>query len=62
MVETALTTTELYVTDVRLKGLLGKGKFGEVYEGLWSGTTAVACKRLKQDDKEEFENEIMLLM
>eukprot|EP00027_Filamoeba_sp_ATCC50430_P007235 CAMPEP_0168546232 /NCGR_PEP_ID=MMETSP0413-20121227/3387_1 /TAXON_ID=136452 /ORGANISM="Filamoeba nolandi, Strain NC-AS-23-1" /LENGTH=619 /DNA_ID=CAMNT_0008576393 /DNA_START=488 /DNA_END=2344 /DNA_ORIENTATION=- len=52
---------ELYITDVKLKGLLGKGKFGEVYEGIWSGTTPIALKKLKQEDKDEFENEIMLL-
>mmetsp|Transcript_13871 Transcript_13871/g.19271 ORF Transcript_13871/g.19271 Transcript_13871/m.19271 type:complete len:540 (-) Transcript_13871:1763-3382(-) len=52
---------ELYIEGVTLKGMLGKGKFGEVYEGTWHGTTAVACKKLKKDDQTEFENEISLL-
>jgi len=29
---------------------LGEGQFGEVYEGLWNGTTKVAIKTLKQGE------------
>jgi len=52
---------DIYIKDVSLKGLLGKGKFGEVYEGVWSGTTPIALKKLKKEDQQEFENEIILL-
>ncbi len=33
--------------SIKLLEKLGAGQFGEVYEGLWNGTTAVAVKTLK---------------
>uniref|UniRef100_A0A3Q3ANS0 Tyrosine-protein kinase n=1 Tax=Kryptolebias marmoratus TaxID=37003 RepID=A0A3Q3ANS0_KRYMA len=38
---------EIKRTSIQLQKKLGAGQFGEVYEGLWNGTTYVAVKTLK---------------
>ncbi|CAL1585447.1 unnamed protein product [Knipowitschia caucasica] len=40
-------TWEIPRTSIKLGKKLGAGQFGEVYEGLWNDTTAVAVKTLK---------------
>ena len=38
---------EIERTSIQLKRRLGAGQFGEVWEGVWNGTTPVAVKTLK---------------
>jgi fyn-related kinase len=38
---------EIERSSIRLNRKLGAGQFGEVWDGLWNGTTAVAVKTLK---------------
>lgn len=38
---------EIPRSSIKLNRKLGAGQFGEVYEGLWNDTTAVAVKTLK---------------
>ena len=38
---------EIERTSIKLDKKLGAGQFGEVWEGLWNGTTSVAVKTLK---------------
>lgn len=38
---------EIDRTSIRLLKKLGAGQFGEVFEGIWNETTAVAVKTLK---------------
>lgn len=38
---------EILRTSVKLLKKLGAGQFGEVFEGIWNDTTAVAVKTLK---------------
>uniref|UniRef100_H2YTJ8 non-specific protein-tyrosine kinase n=1 Tax=Ciona savignyi TaxID=51511 RepID=H2YTJ8_CIOSA len=40
-------------SEFKLGKKLGEGNFGQVYEGLWNGTTKVAVKTLKQGTMEE---------
>ncbi|KAK7906829.1 hypothetical protein WMY93_015441 [Mugilogobius chulae] len=40
-------TWEIERSSIKLGRKLGAGQFGEVYEGLWNDTTAVAVKTLK---------------
>ncbi|KAG2468182.1 FRK kinase, partial [Polypterus senegalus] len=41
---------EIERSSVKLIKKLGAGQFGEVYQGLWNGTTPVAVKTLKKED------------
>jgi Protein tyrosine and serine/threonine kinase len=54
-----------YIEDVELGRKLGKGASGEVYVGVWGGTTEIALKKLTATDCEnqrtDFENESRLL-
>ena len=36
-------------SSIQLKKQLGAGQFGEVWEGIWNGTTLVAVKTLKTE-------------
>ena len=49
--------------QIRLIRCLGAGQFGEVWEGLWNGTTAVAVKTLKTGivSPQEFLQEAALM-
>ncbi|XP_029966899.1 tyrosine-protein kinase SRK2 [Salarias fasciatus] len=49
--------------SIKLLKKLGAGQFGEVYEGLWNGTTAVAVKTLKAGtmDREDFLREAQIM-
>ncbi|XP_074541321.1 tyrosine-protein kinase FRK [Halichoeres trimaculatus] len=49
--------------SIRLLRKLGAGQFGEVFEGLWNETTAVAVKTLKSGtmDPEDFLREAQLM-
>jgi len=38
---------EISKSSIQLRRKIGHGQFGEVYEGLWNGTTPVAVKTLK---------------
>ncbi len=38
---------EIARDTIRLNRKLGAGQFGDVWEGVWNGTTAVAVKTLK---------------
>eukprot|EP01117_Protostelium_nocturnum_P012030 TRINITY_DN4404_c0_g1_i1.p1 TRINITY_DN4404_c0_g1~~TRINITY_DN4404_c0_g1_i1.p1 ORF type:complete len:1716 (-),score=556.93 TRINITY_DN4404_c0_g1_i1:204-5351(-) len=54
---------QLMLSDVEVGQMIGKGNFGEVYKGVWNGTT-VALKGLTGEDQselEKFKSEIMLL-
>jgi serine/threonine protein kinase len=47
---------------MELKERLGGGKFGDVYRGIWHGTTETALKKLKNSrDSAKFEREAKLL-
>ncbi|KAL0967334.1 hypothetical protein UPYG_G00250950 [Umbra pygmaea] len=54
---------EIDRTSVKLLNKLGAGQFGEVYEGLWNHTTAVAVKTLKPGsmDSKDFLQEAQLM-
>ncbi len=45
------TLNDLNLRDITInkEKMLGQGKFGEVYEGMWCKVTKVACKRLKKE-------------
>lgn len=49
--------------SIKLKKKLGAGQFGDVWEGLWNGTTAVAVKTLKPGTMslEEFMSEATIM-
>ena len=38
---------EIERTSIKLEKRLGAGQFGEVWEGIWNGTTPVAVKTVK---------------
>ncbi|XP_012709553.2 tyrosine-protein kinase SRK2 [Fundulus heteroclitus] len=54
---------EIPRSSIKLLTKLGAGQFGEVYEGLWNGTTSVAVKTLKPGtmDPAEFLGEAQLM-
>ncbi|XP_056150991.1 tyrosine-protein kinase SRK2 [Lampris incognitus] len=54
---------EINRTSIRLLRKLGAGQFGEVYEGLWNETTAVAVKTLKPGsmDPKDFLREAQIM-
>ncbi|XP_072301404.1 tyrosine-protein kinase FRK [Eucyclogobius newberryi] len=56
-------TWEIPRTSIKLGRKLGAGQFGEVYEGLWNDTTAVAVKTLKPGsmDPEDFLREAQFM-
>lgn len=48
--------------DVTVMERLGGGNFGDVYKGIWAGTTLVALKRLKSAEQmQEFSHEASVL-
>ena len=49
------------LSNVVIGKKLGGGNFGEVYRGTWDGSE-VACKKVSQDQAEEFRREANLLM
>ncbi|XP_051781527.1 tyrosine-protein kinase SRK2 [Erpetoichthys calabaricus] len=54
---------EIERSSVKLIKKLGAGQFGEVYRGLWNGTTPVAVKTLKQGsmDPNDFLREAQIM-
>ncbi|XP_029281319.1 tyrosine-protein kinase SRK2 [Cottoperca gobio] len=54
---------EIDRNSIKLLKKLGAGQFGEVFEGLWNETTAVAVKTLKPDamDAEDFLREAQIM-
>lgn len=56
-------TWEIPRTSIKLGRKLGAGQFGEVFEGLWNDTTAVAVKTLKPGsmDPEDFLREAQIM-
>lgn len=54
---------EIDRSSIKLLKKLGAGQFGEVYEGLWNDTTAVAVKTLKPGtmDPEDFLREAQMM-
>ena len=42
---------EINPSCLKLQKRLGEGNFGEVWSGLWNGTTHVAIKMLKEGEK-----------
>lgn len=56
-------TWEIPRSSIKLGRKLGAGQFGEVYEGLWNDTTAVAVKTLKPGsmDPEDFLREAQFM-
>ncbi|XP_036405383.1 tyrosine-protein kinase SRK2 [Megalops cyprinoides] len=54
---------EIDRTSIQLVRKLGAGQFGEVHEGLWNGTTAVAVKTLKPGtmDPQDFLREAQIM-
>lgn len=44
-----------------MSSILSVGNFGEVYKGVWH-ETPVALKKLKEEDKREFEREAAMLL
>ncbi|XP_061610822.1 tyrosine-protein kinase SRK2 [Phyllopteryx taeniolatus] len=54
---------EIDCNSIKLLHKLGAGQFGEVYEGLWNDTTAVAVKTLKPGtmDTEDFLREAQIM-
>lgn len=56
-------TWEIPRSSIKLGRKLGAGQFGEVYEGLWNDTTAVAVKTLKAGsmDTEDFLREAQFM-
>lgn len=56
-------TWEIPRDSIKLGRKLGAGQFGEVYEGLWNDTTAVAVKTLKPGsmDPEDFLREAQFM-
>ncbi|XP_045067346.1 tyrosine-protein kinase FRK isoform X2 [Coregonus clupeaformis] len=54
---------EIDRTSVKLLNKLGAGQFGEVYEGIWNDTTAVAVKTLKHGsmDAKDFLQEAQIM-
>jgi len=53
--------TSMFLHDIQIHRKLGEGHFGEVYEGVWQGTTRVALKTLHEDQVEEFTREFGIL-
>jgi serine/threonine protein kinase len=50
------------MSNIEIKKKIGKGAFGEVFIGLWNGTTDIAMKKLNQtENKNEFIKESNLL-
>jgi len=46
------------IENITIGKRLGEGNFGDVYKGIWNGTTAVALKKLKlQENNESFLTE-----
>ena len=59
-IQTDVLTIE--VSDIEIKERLGGGQFGDVYRGVWQGTTAVALKKLKNIGQfESFVTEASML-
>uniref|UniRef100_A0A8C5E0A4 Tyrosine-protein kinase n=1 Tax=Gouania willdenowi TaxID=441366 RepID=A0A8C5E0A4_GOUWI len=54
---------EIDRSTIKLLRKLGAGQFGEVFEGLWNGTTSVAVKTLKNGsmDAEDFLREAQIM-
>lgn len=53
---------EIDRSSIKLLTKLGAGQFGEVYEGLWNDTTAVAVKTLKPGTLSFFFSSLNLLI
>jgi len=49
---------ELYLDNIDILECIGKGAFGQVYRGLWVGTTEVAMKTISNENISEFESEV----
>ena len=47
--------------DVEVKQVLGEGKFGKVYLGIWQNGTKVALKKHKGEESKEFDAEAAVL-
>lgn len=57
-----MTSQSMLLTDIKIDYRIGGGSFGDVYKGVWNGTTPVALKMLKDASQMiEFEKETRLL-
>jgi serine/threonine protein kinase/ankyrin repeat protein len=57
-----LSAQRHFLSDIRKTRPIGEGAFGQVFEGVWQGTTQVAMKRLSDaTHARAFEKEAMLL-
>jgi hypothetical protein len=60
--QSALDFTEIKADGIEVQHRIGGGAFGDVYKGLYLGTTEVALKKLSKDaDIREFEQEASML-
>ena len=50
------------ISDIEILKKIGTGNFGEVYKGVWQGTTPVALERLRESNLiQEFLAEATIL-
>lgn len=50
------------INDITVGKVLGRGHSGNVYMGTWMGNTAVALKKLKAEEVNDFAQEVAILM
>eukprot|EP00027_Filamoeba_sp_ATCC50430_P000325 CAMPEP_0168555594 /NCGR_PEP_ID=MMETSP0413-20121227/8422_1 /TAXON_ID=136452 /ORGANISM="Filamoeba nolandi, Strain NC-AS-23-1" /LENGTH=763 /DNA_ID=CAMNT_0008586463 /DNA_START=44 /DNA_END=2335 /DNA_ORIENTATION=- len=57
------TDSSIAISNIEIKEKLGGGNFGEVFKGIWNGTTPVALKKLKSREQlQEFAQEAKVLL
>mmetsp|Transcript_13854 Transcript_13854/g.19241 ORF Transcript_13854/g.19241 Transcript_13854/m.19241 type:complete len:752 (-) Transcript_13854:300-2555(-) len=57
------TDSAISISNIQIQEKLGGGNFGEVFKGIWNGTTPVALKKLKSREQlQEFAQEAKVLL